>query len=769
MTPFAFARVSGAPTPSEPGGPLRDYLGLRDSLRSVSRGNGGSEVCGLLSDVLDEAVRELVRPVAEGVAIVAVGGYGRRELSPHSDVDLMLLHDGGDRSGLAADLFRPLWDAKLRVGHSVRTLDEAASVARASLETQTTLLTGRLVTGDEELFAGLTAAISAVTRARPLRRHLLAEERARREDSPYLLMAADVKTGRGGLRTLHGFEWERRREELIGRFSTDSSHEEAMARESLLRVRNALHCVTGRSHDVYSPDLREPVAQWLGLDVFESAAELMDAMRTVDRLAERRWPEIVAPRPKGILARLSGSPAPLGATRPPTHDELIWILESGEQGRVAFERLWESGCLDALLPEWSVVRALPQLAPFHEHPVASHLWRTVDVMHELLGDDGHYGRIAAEIDDPGLLLVVAFLHDIGKGQGGDHAEAGAVTARSFGLRLGMSAERALLLEAAVRHHLLLPLTSTRRDLDDPAVIEEVASTVGGLRLLQVLYLLTVADSRATGPAMWGEWKAALVRTLFLRCAALFGAGQPAPGSTRNQVMAAIRPGWEDLATTHLDGMPDEYLRHVSVEDALWHLELILGLRGAANLDLRGGEPIDTIVVVGRPRIGLRRRVTEAFAGNGIDVLEARLATRSDGLSVDTFRVRDDRSGAHIEAKKWERLVSDVESSLKGELDTGAKVMARAEAYREGPADVPAVRGEVDEATGDLVLTIRCADRIGRLAEILAVLADCGLDIRLAKAEGRGDEVVDTFHVADGDPDPVQIEALEHRIRLALRP
>lgn len=769
MMLFAFARVSGAPTPSEPGGPLHEYLGLRDSLRAKPCGNGGSEVCGLLSDALDEAVRGLVRPVPGGVAIVAVGGYGRRESSPHSDVDLMLLHDGGDRSELAAALFRPLWDAKLRVGHSVRTLDEVAAVARASLETQTTLLTGRLVTGDEGLFAGVTAAISAVTRARPLRRHLLAEERARREDSPYLRMAADVKTGRGGLRTLHGFEWERRREELIGRFSTDSSHDEAMARESLLRVRNALHCVTGRAHDVYSPELREAVAQWLGLDVFESAAELMEAMHTVDRLAERRWPEIVTPRPRGILARLSGRPAPLGAVRSPTYDELVWILETGEEGRVAFERLWESGCLDALLPEWRVVRALPQLAPFHEHPVGAHLWRTVEVMHDLIGDDGHYGGIAAEIDDPGLLLVAALLHDIGKGQDGDHAEIGAAAARSLSHRLGMSAEQVLLLEAAVRHHLLLPLTSTRRDLDDPAVIEEVANTVGGLRLLQVLYLLAVADSMATGPTMWGEWKAALVRTLFLRCAAHFGAGRPRSGSTRSEVLAAIGPGWENLARTHLDGMPDEYLRHVPVADVVWHLELISGLRGAVTLELRGGEPIDTIVVVGRPRRALRRQVTEAFAGNGIDVLEARLATRSDGLSVDTFRVRDDRTGAHIEAERWERLVSDVEASLRGELDTGAKLTARAGAYREPPADVPAVRGEVDEATGDLVLTIRCADRIGRLAEILAVLADQGLDIRLAKAEGRGEDVVDTFHVADGDSDPDQIEALAQRIRSALSP
>lgn len=761
--------MSGAPTPSEQGSPLAGYLDLRDSLREVRSGRGGRDVCEQLTGSLDGAIRSLVSPVPEGTAVVAVGGYGRGEMSLYSDVDLMLLHSGGDRSELAAALFRPLWDAKLRVGHAVRTLGEAAAAARERFDTQTTLLTGRLVTGDDELFDRLTDEVAGVTRARPLRRYLVSEERARREADPFLLMATDLKNGRGGMRTLQGFGWERRREELIGRFSEDSSQDEERVRDTLLRVRNSLHAAAGRSHDVYSPDLRERAARWLGMDVLDSATELVEAMQTVDGLASRRWPEVLVERPR-IWARLSGRPAESSATRPPTLEDMVWILETGEAGRVTFDRLWEAGLLDDLLSEWGVVRTLPELAPFHEHPVAPHLWRTVGVVHRLIEDTGHMGRVADEVNDPVVLLLAALLHDVGKGQGGNHAEVGARIARSFCAKMSVDADRAVLIEGAVRHHLLLSVTATRRDLDDPAVIDEITATVGSLRQLQVIYLLTVADSTATGRTMWGEWKATLVRTLFLRCAARFDADRSrASGATRQEVLAAVGSGRAGVMAAHLDDMPDDYLRSVTVDDVVWHHDLVEALEGVSNLGVRHGQPVETVVVVGSHCPGFRHVVAEAFAANGVDVLEARLFSRGDGMLVDSFQVRDDRTGAQVEPGKWDQVRADLEAGLRGGQDTGSKVVARAAAYREAAGSLPEVHGTVDPATGDLVLTIGCGDRIGRLAEILSILGDCGLEIRLAKIDSREGGVIDTFHVPADRPGREMIADLETRIAGALRP
>ena len=714
-------------------------------------------MCAALTASLDETVSALVAPEATPMAVVALGGYGRGELSLYSDVDLMLLHDVEDAAAAAADLFRPLWDAKLRVGHSVRTVREASDAARERFDTQTTLLTSRFVAGSEDLFDQLMAAVTRVTRARPLRRYLVDAERSRRAEAPYRLMAVDIKTGRGGLRALQGFEWERRRQELIGRFSTQHQREEEHALEVLLRVRNALHAVTGRAHDVYSPELREPVARWLGADTFETARDLVAAMQAIDRLAERKWPEILEDRPvpagRRVWSRIAGANASVRPDSPPSMDELDGLLEAGEPGRAIFDSLWEAGHLSDVLPEWGAVATLPQLEPFHQHPVAAHLWRTVAEMQAVLSDKGPLRDLGLVLDQPRLLRLAAFLHDIGKGRGGEHAEVGAGIAAAFAERMALDAKTTDLLVSAVELHLLLPRTATRRDLADPAVIDEVASEVGSLQLLQVLYLLTIADSRATGPSMWNDWKASLLKTLFLRCATTFGAEEPpftTGGATRQEVMARAGEA-NDAMSAHLDAMPDDYLRSLTVEEVLWHLEVVSDLVGVSNLGVRVGEPIETVVVVGPSLPGFRRTVAAVFAANGVDVLEARLFGRSDGLVVDSFRVRDDRTGGTVPRDRWDRVRVDVEAGLLGQLDADDRVATRAAAYpiSEVSRIQPSARISTDPATGDLVVVVKCSDRIGRLAEILAVLDRIGLEIRLAKLDSREGEVIDTFHVGTG--------------------
>lgn len=236
-------------------------------------------------------------------------------------------------------------------------------------------------------------------------------------------------------------------------------------------------------------------------------------------------------------------------------------------------------------------------------------------------------------------------------------------------------------------------------------------------------------------------------------------------------MAASGPGRTVALEAHLDAMPPEYLRSSTNQDVLWHLQLIREMDGVSNLGVRSASPVETAVVVGHSRPGFRRRVAEVFAANGIDVLEARMLSRADGVIVDSFQVSDDRTGGTVDREKWDGVRRDLEAGLVGELDTGSKVAARAAAYDESSGDKPVVRGTVDSASGDLVMTIKCADRIGRLAEILAVLNDCGLEIRLAKIDSREGEVIDTFHVG-GDTSGAKVggvETLAHRVASAMRP
>lgn len=757
--------MSAAQRRSEAPSPLRDFLECREALRGERAGTGGEEVCAILTSKLDSAIQEIVADLPPDMAVIAVGGYGRGELSLFSDVDLMLLHDRRHPGDAASALFRPLWDAGLRVGHSVRHIAEATVAARSAFDTYTTLLTSRWLGGDPDLFDRLRRTVASVTRARPLRNHLVAAERERRRRQPYLVMEADVKAGRGGLRTLHGFEWERRREEMIGRFSPPPGPEEAEARRVLLAVRNALHAAAGRAHDSFTYELRERAARWLGTDRYELATRLVAATQQVDRLASIRWPELlVEPRRNERKRRRRRSPRPGDRVTP---EELASLLRGGERDR---HNLLPT--LEELIPQWPRILASPQVEPFHDHPVVAHLWRTVDEMQSLVRDDRHWATIAAEVGSEDLLTLAAFLHDIGKGQGGDHASIGARITRDLAARLGISGSDGQLLEAAVRHHLLLARTATHRDLDDPAVIDDVARTVGSLRLLQVLYLLTVADSRATGRGVWNRWKEVLVRTLFLRVANRLGAGEPLRhGTTRKEILAVAGPDRRHEIESHLDALPDEYLLSNTVTDVLWHLEVMAGLTGGFRLDWQAGDVVDTAVVVGRGRPDLRRLVTQSFAANGIDVLEARMTTRGDGAVLDTFRLRPDRKGGSIDPLQWESVRADLRAALDGNLDLGEKVGARLAAYASvtPPPIPPSVEIEAEDG-GEAVIRVQCADRIGRLAEVVAALEVAGLEIRLAKVDGRSGVAVDVFHVR-GIPEHSggATDSLARELLAAIRP
>ena len=686
----------------------------------------------------------------------------------------MVLHDSDDPSDLAASILRPLWDANLKVGHSVRTVGEAAAAARERFETHTNLITARHVAGNAAMVDKLSAEVATVTRARPLRGHLVDEERKRRRASPYLLMATDVKNGRGGLRTLQAFGWVEAREQMIGRYTAEASDDEAHAYQTLLRIRNGLHAVAGRRYDIYSHDLREPVARWLDEDTFDVATDLIDAIETADRIASRRWPEVTE-EPAGLRLWRFRRPKTFRTDRTPTAEELTTILRSGDKGRLAFERLREGGHLDEVLSEWAKVRGLPQLEPFHEHPVDAHLWRTVDEMQGLIdGEDDHYSQVATEVGSPVALTLAAFLHDIGKGGDGDHSEVGASIARSACVGLGCSEDVTDLVAAGVSHHLLLGRTAARRDIDDPVVLQDVAEVVGDLRTLQLLYLLTVADSRATGPTMWSQWKATLLRTLFVRVAGLMGAVEPLQdlSEKRRDLLNGLEGHRRDRLENHLAAMSDEYLEQSTPEDILWHLEQAEHLEGGFSLDVIAGDVADKLLIVARPHRGLRRTVAEALAASGVDVLQARLRSRDDGVTVDSFVVHDDRTGGSVDPARWDQVRDDIDSALTGDLDTANKVAVRAEAYAnvDRREDIrPEVMIYRDPASGEPVITVRCRDRIGRLAELLAVLSRFGVEIRLAKLDSRAGELVDTFHVlGDAIPeDAASIRGLETAIASAL--
>jgi [protein-PII] uridylyltransferase len=774
-------------------GPLQSYLTTRDSILTNGPGGLGAAVNTILSASLDECLAVLAAS-APDVAIVAVGGYGRRELCLYSDIDLLLLHDGPvDEDAVRAILY-PLWDSGLKIGHATRTVKGTLSFARDDLSTLCTVLNARLVAGPSELVAELNqglARLLAGTRGN-LTERLAAEERSVWDREPFALQDLDVKSGRGGLRTLHRLDWDRRRSELLGEEpEVDVEPGEIPVRRTLLAVRQALHAVQRRSADRFALDLRTSVGAWLGRDPAEVATEVYRAARFADGMAASRWGRIrsggvdpiahaglaVVRFVRSRWARGETAATPLAFARaavasdaagrlsswerefaarsgPPEwtagdRSGFVSLLASGRPGWEAILGLWESGWLTRALPEIGHLQGLAQVAPFHRYPVDTHLGATVASIVDLAdGSAGWCADLAEEMGSLDEVLLSGFLHDIGKGLGGNHSQVGADLAVSLLQRTGFGAATVSVVGQAVRHHLLLSETASRRDIEDPAVVSEVAVVVGNQDLLRVLALLSVADAIATGPDMWSAWKESLVRNLVRKVSALLEGTVSDLSSELEGTIGPLVPGLSrEQISAHLAGMPPGYVARFGADLVAHHLRIVHPSVGPGQIRVNvvPGAPVSTVITAAQDRPGLLATITGVLAIHNLGVLEARVVTRSDGLALDTFRVQDSLGSDMIGQGKWPGVRESLEKAVAGEIDLETRLAEKRAAYgRGGETSPPEVR--VHPSTGGLAIDIRASDRVGLLHDLARAMATLGLEVDLAKIDTRGKEALDVFEV-----------------------
>ncbi|MFI1313602.1 [protein-PII] uridylyltransferase [Streptomyces albidoflavus] len=592
--------VSTAAEDSGPGG----YAAARLSLLQ-QEARSGPPRRKALSALTDDWLNGLFTAAAgnlRGVALVAVGGYGRGELSPRSDLDLLLLHDGSapaaDIARLADRIWYPVWDLGLDLDHSVRTLGEARRTAADDLKAQLGLLDARHLAGDLGTTAALRTTVLADWRNQAPERlpHLreLCEERAERAGELQYLLEPDLKEARGGLRDATALR------AVAASWLADAPREGLDdARRRLLDVRDALHLTTGRSTDRLALQEQDQVAAALGLlDADTLLRQVYESARTLSYAADVTWREVgrvlrsrsVRPR---LRAMLPGKPpvdrSPLaegvveqdgevGLARAarPERDPVLPLRAAAAAAQAGLplslhtvRRLaattrplptpWPAEARDQLVtllgagrstvPVWEaleaeglITRLLPDWERVRCRPQrnAVHTW-TVD--RHLVETAVRAASLTRRVSRPDLLLVAALLHDIGKGWPGDHSVAGEIITRDVAGRLGFDRHDTAVLATLVRHHLLLVETATRRDLDDPATVRSVADAVGSQATLELLHALTEADALATGPAAWSAWRDSLVTDLVGRVGAVLAGEEPeepaAPAPTAEQERLAV--------------------------------------------------------------------------------------------------------------------------------------------------------------------------------------------------------------------------------------
>jgi [protein-PII] uridylyltransferase len=790
------------------------------------------------------------------VALVAVGGYGRCELHPYSDLDLMLLlwrpADGALEQRIS-DFLTFLWDIGLPVGHSVRTLDECALAGAEDVTVATNLMESRLLVGPESLYhaMGERIAPSHIWPSREFFSAKLREQERRHHkygDTAYRL-EPNVKESPGGLRDIHMVGWVAKRHlgatslhELVDHgFLSESECETLVSGQTFLwHVRLALHTLTRRCEDRLLFDYQRTIAELFGytdqdhnLAVEQFMQRYYRTVMELQRLNEtllQLYQEAIlyadeADEPMHINRRFRARKGFLEVTsenvfrRYPSallelflimeqHPELkgvrastirlvrrhLYLMDDSFRNNIAnrslfmeilrqprgitheLRRMNRYGVLGAYWPSFGRVAGRMQYDLFHVYTVDEHTLVVVRNLRRLsVPEFAHElpfcSELVSQIPKPELLYLAALFHDIGKGRGGDHSELGAQEAQAFCLEHGLSHYDAHLVSWLVKHHLLMSLTAQRKDISDPVEINAFADRVGNLNRLNYLYLLTVADIRATNLTLWNTWKDTLLRELYHAAKRVLQRGLDNPLAREELIQEVKQASLYLLRQRGVDvsacqrlwqAFDEEYFLRHSDDEISWHTQAIIQsdpsqrpLVAIRRLTVRGGT---AIFIYAQSHQHLFAHITSALARLGLNVVDARITTTATGYTLDTFMVLDE-AGNPIEETYRIDEVADTLRQLLEHPELAPPEVARRLPRKLRHFDVPIkIVFDISSNGRYTVLELVAVDEPGLLSRIGKAFTESNVLVHNARITTIGEQAEDVFIITDLKHRPISDES-----------
>jgi [protein-PII] uridylyltransferase len=800
-------------------------------------------------------------------AFLAVGGYGRMELSLYSDVDVLILFGPKIPSlakELAEEIFYPLWDLGLELGYGTRTVKDCMRLCREDFEVLTSMMDSRFICGDSPLYLHLMENLQEKVipkRAVAFCRWLedLHEIRMETFGDASNLLEPNLKEGIGGLRDYHHILWVAnalfrlrvpRDLEYLGKLSHKEYKDLREHLNFIWLARNYLHELSGRKNDRLGFEYQEQIARRLDfqdqddfLAVEQFMGRLHNSMASIKSL-NRSFVKTHFPKGRGdkkeyqasdvtgelhihngeiefnsataivsnplllmtVFEESSRSGCPLSMEARRLVREFIFLVDdrfirseeavkyflniiNGQNTFETLNQMHEIGFLETYIPEFGRIRDRVQYDAYHIHPVGRHSLETVRHLKNLNNQkEILLLDVFSELLKPEPLFLGGLFHDIGK-ISKDHARRGEAITRNILGRWGYDKNGSEDVLFLVRHHLLLVETAARRDLNDEKAVVQCARTVRDISRLKMLYLLTWADSMATGPRAWNDWIASLVRELFFKILHILEKGELATLDASQRVRMTISGVRQEVSrrkgSLDPDGffevMPPRYLLACKPRDIVRHIEIAQGLRQQIDnhepspfcFEVRENE-LDScceITFLAKDRPGLFSDVAGALALNNINILSADIYTWRDGTAVDIFMVTNplDRINPH---RNWQKVKEDLKRAFTGKLSL---------AYRLGKKGEPSIlsngkkpsrppRVIVDNRSSDFftLIEVFADDRVGLLYIITRTLFDLRLDIRIAKIATKGDQIADIFYVRDLEGQKVENEEHLREIEEALR-
>jgi [protein-PII] uridylyltransferase len=779
---------------------------------------------GLLCDLWQTHMGKL----SGDMALVAVGGYGRGELHPCSDVDIMLLLpesiDADAEQALSA-FITSLWDVGLEIGHSVRSVPQCVEQATADLTVATTLLEARLVAGPEALFEAMQEAVGPDRIWSP--QEFFAEKRReqiarhhRYHDTGYNL-EPNVKGSPGGLRDIQMIGWVAKRhfgvrtlDELVEhQFLSPGQLRRLKGGQAFLwRVRFALHILTyyrtvmdlSRLNEMLlqlfeeailmDPDaLPEPLnerfqvkngyLQTVDENVFhDDPSALLELFLLLQQHAEIRG---VSAYTVGLIRRNLHLIDEEFRQNPRNHRLFLSILRAPAGVTHELRRMNLYGVLGLYIPAFGRIVGRMQYDLFHAYTVDEHTLFVVSNLRRFAltrydHEFPHCSRIMQSLEKPEIAYLSGLFHDIAKGRGGDHSELGAVDAEAFCLEHGMSRYEARTVAWLVLNHLALSTTAQKQDIGDPDVINEFAAQVGDQLHLDNLYLLTVADIRGTNPKLWNSWKASLFRDLYELTSRALRHGLENPIDADELIFEKQAEAREllresDISDDRIDAvwqlMNDRYfLRHRSNEIA-WHTEWLADSDTESEIGLvdvrkqAGDDRVEAVLYT------LRRKHTFAHATAvldelGMTIIDARVVPLENQYSLDSFIFMELDKRMDIDESRMTKIRRSLTRVLTASDDDVAKVTRVRPRQARMFTTKTKVEFSPETTRGLTVMELDAADRPGLLSKVGKVFVDEGVDIDAAKVMTIGERAEDVFYISDESGNPLEEEA-KSRLRDAL--
>jgi [protein-PII] uridylyltransferase len=854
---------------------------LKESIARLGEeyGNGlyGRELVRRYSSIVDECLKKIF--VADlsskgngnnkGYAIAALGGYGREELSPYSDIDLMFLIPQRFNSSIediTGRILYPLWDAGITVGYCNRTLKDCLTMMKEDITVRTSLMEMRYLMGDRGLYSQFQRSILKNALSKGVNSFIseqLKDMESRRRyygDSVYLL-EPHLKEGEGGLRDIQSALWiarvrfqARGIDELEAK-GVLSSREISLLEESLeflWKVRNGLHFVSGRKNDHLAFEYQEKIANALGYDDPDSTFGVRRFMHDYYQCAEnikhlssvliersgRNPGRIKKIRRKASSMRMDSGfeiknnrisvvdpdllrRSPLAMMKVfrysqelnkeigidtqelirenldlvdeefrnsmDVNSSFISILRGKGGAAKTLTTMHRLGFLAEFIPEFAGITRLPQPYYYHVYTADIHTLFAVEEFENLLlgyykGSFSFLSNLVKEENNAELIFLALLFHDLGKAFKTDHVEKGVELVHIIADRMGLSKEDTELVAFLVENHIYMSSVAQTRDLSDEHLIIKFAQKMKDMDRLRMLYILTFADLKASRAEAFNSWKATLFQELYIRAFHIIEKGgftmtdiESKLDKIRNEVISELRPRMPmDDIHYNLDLMPSRYLLNNSPEIISNHILLCNNLEeGTLAFDVR--EKPDKgyyDILIATPDFhGLFYKVCGVMVYHNMNILDAQIDTRSDGIAIQLLRVNYLYNDATVDREEWKAIEDNLENVIDGRIKAEDLVKKR-ESYllskEAGLKDIKATI-RIDNDTSDFytVIDVETNDRFGLLYSITKAISDIGISIYIAKIATSLMRVTDSFYVRDIFGQKIYDESKLKRIRYSL--